>query len=50
MGRDETIDFSDVFLGRSYILFSVSFSIYFKGMESGPASDVHKEIQRKLNT
>jgi len=49
MGRDETIDFSDVFLGKFFVFVLRLFLNLLKGMESGSASDVHKEIQRKLN-
>lgn len=53
MGRDETIEASDVFLGT---LLLMSFmhthmtDISSLGRESGPAFDVHAEIQKKVRT
>jgi len=47
MGRDQTIDTSDVFLGEK-VSISVAIFTYFSGMESGPALDPHKEIEQAL--
>ena len=48
MGRDETLDFSDVFLGMFHLhLLWFTFSTLLLGMETSPAFDIHKEIQKK---
>ena len=53
MGRDETIEPSDVFLGMplptSFVHTHMA-NISPLGREGGPAFDVHAEIQKKVRT
>lgn len=50
MGRDQTLDFSDVFLGRSCDYLSFISSKHFAGRESGPTFDIHDEIRKRVRS
>jgi hypothetical protein len=46
MGRDETIDFADVFLGKSLLLVIIM-SNHLIDMDCGQAVDMHKEFLKQ---
>lgn len=48
MGRDETIEPTDIFLGACQSLFMRKHDlITYVGMEQGPSLDIHEELRKK---